>query len=105
MIPASLLVPPVVVAVVSAPAVVVPSVALSVVVVVSVVIVSVSPVVSGISNSSCAKAKEGRYCCPSMALDAKSPVAAIENTAAARSYPFVKICCVGKDFINQGRSN
>jgi hypothetical protein len=92
MIPASVLVP-VVVAVVVSSVVVVP-VALSVVV----AVVSVS--VSGIPNSCCAKAKEG-YCCPSIALDAKTPVAAIEKTAAARSNPFVKICFVGRDFINQ----
>jgi hypothetical protein len=63
------------------------------VVVVVVVVVSVSVVVSVIPNSSCAKAKEG-YCCPSIALDANTPVAAIEKTAAVRSNPFVKICCV-----------
>jgi hypothetical protein len=39
-----------------------------------------------------------------MALDAITPVAATEKTAA-RSNPFVKICCVGRDFINQWRSN
>jgi hypothetical protein len=75
------------VVVVSGAAAVVPSVALSVVVGVVVVVVSVIP------NSSCAKAKEG-YCCPSIALDANTPVAAIEKTAAVRSNPFVKICCV-----------
>jgi hypothetical protein len=30
-----------------------------------------------------------------MVLAVITPVAAIENTAAARSNPFVKICCVG----------
>jgi hypothetical protein len=77
-------------------------VALSVVVVV-VLVVPVS--VAGIPNSSCAKAKEG-YCCPSIALDVIPPVAAIEKTAIARSNPFVKICCIGRDFIiNQGKSS
>jgi hypothetical protein len=95
--------PPVVAVPVVSPAVVVaPSVALSVGEVV-VVVVSV-PVVSGIPNSCCAKAKEG-YCCPSMELAVITPVAAIENTAAARSNLFVKICFVGRDFINQWKSN
>jgi hypothetical protein len=40
-----------------------------------------------------------------MALDANTPVEATERNAAARSNPFVKICCVDKEFINQGRSN
>ena len=79
MIHATLLPPAVVV--VSVAVVVVPSVALSVAVVV-VVVVSVSVVVSGIPNYCCAKAKKG-YCCPGIALDAKSPVAAIENIVAA----------------------
>jgi hypothetical protein len=39
-----------------------------------------------------------------MALDAITPVAATEKTAA-RSNPFVKISCVVRDFINQWRSN
>jgi hypothetical protein len=90
--------PPVAVALAVSPAVVVPSVALSVAVVVVVAVVPVS--VAGIPNSSCAKAKEG-YCCPSMALDANTPVAATEKTAAARSNPFVKVCSVDLDFINQ----
>ena len=97
MIPARLLVPVVAVS----GAVVAPSVALSVVVVV-VLVVSVS-VVSVIPNSCCATAQEGY--CPSMVLDAITPVAAIENTAAARSNRFVNICCVGRDFIDQGKSN
>jgi hypothetical protein len=40
-----------------------------------------------------------------MALDAITPVAATEKTAAARSNPFVKVCSVGLDFINQWRPN
>jgi hypothetical protein len=40
-----------------------------------------------------------------MALDANTPVAATEKKAIARNNPFVKICCVDKDFINKGRFN
>ena len=79
---------------------VVPSVKLFVVVVAEapavVLVVSVS--LTGRSNSSCAKAKD-RYCCPGMALDAKTPVAATEKNVAAKSNPFVKISCNDKDFI------
>jgi hypothetical protein len=69
-----------------------------------VVAVGVSVGVSVIPNSACPKAKEG-YCCPSRALDAKSPVPAIEKTAAAMSNPFVNVCCVGLDSINQWQPN
>jgi hypothetical protein len=40
-----------------------------------------------------------------VALDAITPVAAIDKTNVAKSNPFVKACCVGKDFIIQWRSN
>ncbi len=81
------------------PPVVVPVVALvvSVAVVVPPVALSVAQVVVlGTPNSCCAKAKE---------VGAKTPVTAIEKSAAAMSNPFVDISFVGRDLINQSTPN